>query len=263
MSCAYWCTREEGARARGGMRYRCSRRNGGLSPRAVGKAAQDGCCRAALGVFYRCSIVCFGETTIVTDALKNETPSGRGVGKPNLLLRGPQRRLGPRSGGGRPPTLSCTRRQTTPNRNLPKPEPAPVPNRGTAVRPKTACCLAALTAMKSLSTPKKNSVVIMHGHLHLDSPNNVGAAVERSHVERSHVVLPLLVQVSLAGDVALHARHVVALHGLDHIHPQLQPPESIEREGRSERLGRDRHTDGERKVAVVCINKRLFGTSCM
>lgn len=67
---------------------------------------------------------------------------------------------------------------------------------------------------------------MIRAFIYLNSPDDVGAAVERSHVERRHVVLPLLVQVSLAGDVALHARHVVALHGLDHVHAQLKPSKS-------------------------------------
>lgn len=53
------------------------------------------------------------------------------------------------------------------------------------------------------------------------SPDNLGPAVEGSDVKRRHIVLALLVEVSLSGDIVPYACHIVALHRLDHVHPKL------------------------------------------
>lgn len=55
----------------------------------------------------------------------------------------------------------------------------------------------------------------------LISPDDIGSAVEGSHMKGRHVIFPCLVEIPLASDEAFHARHVIALHRLDHIHAQL------------------------------------------
>ena len=63
-----------------------------------------------------------------------------------------------------------------------------------------------------------------------DLPHDFGPAVKGGDVQRGHVVLALLVEVSLAGDEALHACEVVALHRLDHVHTQLTRPKKKRQE---------------------------------
>lgn len=74
------------------------------------------------------------------------------------------------------------------------------------------------------------------------SPNDVGSAVERGHVERRHVVLALLVQVSLSGDEALNARHVVALDRLDNVYPQLPSTSAKTNEKNERKAGEGKKT---------------------
>ena len=74
-----------------------------------------------------------------------------------------------------------------------------------------------------------------------DLPHDLDSAVEGGDVQRGHIILALLVQVSLARNEALHAREVVALHGLDHVHSQLAN-EKKKNETKRNEAKRNRHT---------------------
>ena len=80
-----------------------------------------------------------------------------------------------------------------------------------------------------------------------DLPHDFGPAVKGGDVQRGHVVLALLVEVSLAGDEALHACEVVALHRLDHVHTQLTRPKKKDKNRKKRSNGTKRKTKLNKK----------------